>query len=138
MHGAGMCAQSFALLAKEIKQFARLAAFDFRGHGYSEHPEGEKDLSITTLVNDALEVFNYLKEYDPDATFAIMGHSMGGSVASKLAKQIYDSEDSERVIALIVIDVVEGTALEALPAMEQIVLSKPKKFKSIEDAIRWT
>ena len=30
------------------------------------------------------------------------------------------------------IDVVEGTALESLPFMRQLVLSKPKYFKSIE------
>jgi len=31
-----------------------------------------------------------------------------------------------------VIDVVEGTALEALPFMENIVNSRPKSFKSYE------
>lgn len=129
---------SFALLAREIRQFARVAAFDFRGHGYSEHPEGEADLSIETLVDDSYEVFQFLKEKYPNATFVLAGHSMGGSVACKLSKRIQESEDKERIIAIVVIDVVEGTALEALPAMEQIVLSKPKKFKSVEDAIKWT
>jgi len=38
---------------------------------------------------------------------------------------------------LIVIDVVEGTAIEALPFMEQIVQSRPKSFKDVETAIQY-
>jgi protein phosphatase methylesterase 1 len=40
-------------------------------------------------------------------------------------------------LALIVIDVVEGVALEALPYMEGIVHSRPKSFKTLEAAIKW-
>lgn len=35
LHGAGDSACSFACLAGEIKKFATLISFDFRGHGYS-------------------------------------------------------------------------------------------------------
>lgn len=40
-------------------------------------------------------------------------------------------------IALVVIDVVEGTAMEALPFMESIVHSRPSKFKTMESAVKW-
>ena len=33
LHGAGDSAQSFACLAGEVKKFATLISFDFRGHG---------------------------------------------------------------------------------------------------------
>jgi protein phosphatase methylesterase 1 len=37
-----------------------------------------------------------------------------------------------------VIDVVEGTAIEALPFMNQIIAERPKHFDSQESAIKWT
>lgn len=43
---------------------------------------------------------------------------MGGAIAAKFAEQISNSPHAPRVQGLIVIDVVEGTALEALPFME--------------------
>ena len=35
------------------------------------------------------------------------------------------------------IDVVEGSALEALPSMEVILRGRPGKFKSVDQAIEW-
>lgn len=43
----------------------------------------------------------------------------------------------ERVSALVVIDVVEGTALEALPKMLSILRSRPQKFADLKSAISW-
>ena len=37
-----------------------------------------------------------------------------------------------------IIDVVEGTALEALPFMNQILSDRPKHFDSQEAAIKWS
>jgi len=36
-----------------------------------------------------------------------------------------------------VIDVVEGTAIEALPFMNQIITDRPKHFDTLESAIKW-
>ena len=47
-------------------------------------------------------------------------------------KSLYD-----KIQALIVIDVVEGTAMEALPYMETIVKSRPEFFEDIEAAIKY-
>ena len=44
LHGAGFSATSFGCLAREIKKFASIAAFDFRGHGLNKM-ENEKNLS---------------------------------------------------------------------------------------------
>ena len=41
------------------------------------------------------------------------------------------------MIGLIVIDVVEGSAIEALPHMETILNNRPKKFSSLEDVVRY-
>jgi len=139
-HGAGHSALSFALLTKEVTKFARLASFDFRSHGYSKMENDADNLHIDNLVTDTLEVLCYLAEKYPEATFVILGHSMGGSVAARAcqaAKQMEENDLKTRVVGLLVIDVVEGTAIEALPYMEAVVNKRPKKFKSVTDAIEW-
>ena len=67
-----------------------------------------------------------------------MGHSMGGSIATKACSVAYqDKELKSRVVGLIVIDVVEGTALEALPFMESIVKQRPQQFNTPDQAVKW-
>ena len=60
---------------------------------------------------------------------------MGGSIATKTSAKIlneYKSEEwAKKLQGLFVIDVVEGSAMDALPFMENIVTSRPQEFKSI-------
>lgn len=63
----------------------------------------------------------------------VIGHSMGGAIAVNLVK----SELVRGVIGITVIDVVEGTALEALASMQSFLRSRPKHFSSIRNAIEW-
>lgn len=46
---------------------------------------------------------------------------MGGAVATKATEALLKGHFAERIQGLIVIDVVEGSAIEALPFMENIV-----------------
>jgi protein phosphatase methylesterase 1 len=41
------------------------------------------------------------------------------------------------VPGVIVLDVVEGTAVEALPIMKSILAKRPDSFASVVDAIHW-
>lgn len=76
-----------------------------------------------------------------------MGHSMGGSIATKTTAEILKNEDNpdteiykqltKKICGLIVIDVVEGSAIEALPFMENIVKQRPKAFKTVDAAIEY-
>jgi protein phosphatase methylesterase 1 len=54
---------------------------------------------------------------------------MGGSIATKTADKILKEMEghvlAKQVQGLYVIDVVEGTAMEALPMMESIVNARP-------------
>jgi protein phosphatase methylesterase 1 len=78
----------------------------------------------------------------PDKMIIIVGHSMGGSIAAKATDAILASNLAEKIQGktilanqnqgCIVIDVVEGTAIEALPFMESILSNRPKAFKSHE------
>lgn len=134
LHGAGHSALSFAVFAKHLKEHGRVFAFDFRGHG--DHTcENETDMSQETLIRDTLEIIAYLSENHPDDSIVLVGHSMGGSIACKTVERVKENEAdypyAKQIQGLFVIDVVEGTAMDALPFMEQIVTSRPKAFKSL-------
>ncbi len=64
----------------------------------------------------------------------ILGHSMGGALAvhTALTDQICG------LIGLVVIDVVEGTAMDALSSMQSFLRGRPKTFPSLEYAIEWS
>jgi len=63
---------------------------------------------------------------------------MGGSIATKATEiACNDNTLGAKIQGLIVIDVVEGTAIEALPFMENIVKNRPSSFKDPQSAIQW-
>lgn len=102
----------------------------------------DADLSQETLINDTIRVLEYINEIFPDETIIVIGHSMGGSIATKTVAEIFKNEEKypklfEKIQGLIVIDVVEGTAMEALPYMESIVKSRPSNFDSIDHAVEY-
>ena len=63
----------------------------------------------------------------------LIGHSLGGSIAVHAAH----NQNLLSLNGIVVIDVVEGTALGALSSMQSILRGRPQSFKSIEDAIKW-
>ena len=66
-----------------------------------------------------------------------MGGSIAAKVAQKIETELAGSELSKAVLGLFVIDVVEGTAMDALPFMEQIVKGRPKEFPDLKSVIRY-
>lgn len=66
---------------------------------------------------------------------------MGGAIATKACEKIsleYSQEIyAKQIQGLFVIDVVEGSALDALPFMENIVLSRPPEFKSLDSVVQY-
>jgi protein phosphatase methylesterase 1 len=58
---------------------------------------------------------------------------MGGAIAVHTAASNYVNN----LIALVVIDVVEGSALEALSSMQTFLQGRPKSFNSVEQAIEY-
>ncbi|KAJ7719621.1 Alpha/Beta hydrolase protein [Mycena maculata] len=146
-HGAGYSGLSFACLAREVREVGRgevgVLAVDSRGHGKTrttENNEGQNadmDLSITTLAADLLAT---LLAVFPDPatapTLLLVGHSMGGAVAVRACPLVQDA--GYRVTGVAVIDVVEGTALAALPHMHALLNARPDGFASVEEAVEWT
>lgn len=64
----------------------------------------------------------------------LVGHSMGGAICVHIAH----SELIPSLIGCVVIDVVEGTAMEALASMQSFLRSRPQTFKSVQQAIEWS
>lgn len=64
----------------------------------------------------------------------IAGHSMGGAIAVHIA----ELRIIPNLYGIVVIDVVEGTAMEALASMQSFLRSRPTHFKSIQHAIEWS
>lgn len=61
---------------------------------------------------------------------------MGGAIATRASLQDC-AQLLQNLSGLVVIDVVEGTALEALSGMQAILRSRPCSFASLEKAIEW-
>ena len=74
-----------------------------------------------TLIGDTMRMLEYTLETFKNKSIIILGHSMGGSISIKTMERIEAMEDCDMkkaIKGLLVIDVVEGTAMEALPFME--------------------
>lgn len=89
-------------------------------------------MSVENLVSDTILVIKEICKKYPEQSIIVVGHSMGGAIAVKTVFEASinntQEEWAKHVMGLFVIDVVEGTAMEALPFMENIVLKRPKKF----------
>ncbi|KAJ3122011.1 Protein phosphatase methylesterase 1 [Physocladia obscura] len=114
------------LLAKDG---ARVVAFDARGHG-ATICENEA-LDPLLLVADLVAIVAAVRR-DVDQEIVLIGHSMGASIVVSAANSI------PNVVAAGVIDVVEGTAIESLSHMHSVLRNRPAKFRSTDDAIKWS
>lgn len=133
LHGGGFSALSWSLVSSILSGLVtcRCAAVDLRGHGDSS-TSNNQDLSAERLSSD---VGNIIKEMygDEPPPIILVGHSMGGAIAVHTAiRHLVPS-----LIGLIVIDVVEGTAMDALSSMQSFLKGRPSIFKSLEQGIEW-
>ncbi|KAH0546371.1 protein phosphatase methylesterase 1 [Cotesia glomerata] len=129
LHGGGYSALTWAEFTKSITSMiiCRVLAMDLRGHG-DTHTTDDENLSADTLAMDVAAVIKQVTENNP---VILVGHSMGGAVAVRAAEHI------ENLAGLTVIDVVEGTAMDALTSMQSFLRSRPTSFGSISQAIEW-
>jgi non-heme chloroperoxidase len=70
----------------------RVIAFDNRGHGQSTKFHSSQDYSLDLLVNDAVNLMDYLRLTKPH----LMGYSMGARISARLA--IRESKRIDRLI----------------------------------------
>ena len=148
LHGCALSGASFALFARRLADRGgenfRVDALDLRGHG-STRTADDRDLSLDTMARDVADVCARLYR-DDDATtnedgntnvqVVLVGHSMGGAVAARVAQL----DLVRNLRGVVVIDVVEGTALASVrgEAMRAAVASRAgKTFATIADAVEW-
>jgi protein phosphatase methylesterase 1 len=152
-HGGGHSSMSWALAASLIKNSSSskhpygCIAFDYRAHGHTTF-EGPEDLSTETLVNDAFTVLSRVlptSQSDIPVPVVLVGHSVGGGVVVHLALASAANAaagNTEKVIpglsGVVVIDVVEGSALASLALMPLFLSKRPASFGCLEDAIEWS
>jgi len=60
---------------------------------------------------------------------------MGGSVVTRSCPTLL--EKRFKIAGVSVLDVVEGSAVEALPHMNSLLNARPDGFNSMEEAIEW-
>ncbi|CAB3980844.1 phosphatase methylesterase 1 [Paramuricea clavata] len=134
LHGGGFSALTWSLFTVKVTALShcQVVAVDCRGHGDSRTSD-DLDLSIETLTDDVRCVVEALYPRDPPPIILI-GHSMGGAVAVHLSAQRL----LPCLVGVVVVDVVEGTALEGLSVMQSFLKGRPKSFRSMEKAIEWS
>ena len=85
LHGAGHSALSFAALAKIMKEApydSTVVSFDFRGHG-GHYCDDETEMQQSNLIEETVYVIKHVIERFPNQSIILVGHSMGGSIATK-------------------------------------------------------
>lgn len=140
-HGAGSSGLSFAIVGAEIRKrlpSAGVLSLDARGHGSTATAvDVPLDFGLETLRNDLLTVIAQTKvqmgwkELPP---IVLVGHSLGGAVVTDLAKS-YALGSS--LLGYTVLDVVEGSAMDALQSMTTYLSTRPTGFASVQAGIDW-
>uniref|UniRef100_A0A8B9KQS0 protein phosphatase methylesterase-1 n=1 Tax=Astyanax mexicanus TaxID=7994 RepID=A0A8B9KQS0_ASTMX len=124
LHGGGHSALSWAVFtaAMTSRVTCRVLAMDLRGHGKVYH----------FFSRDVANVVRATYGEVPPP-IVLVGHSMGGAIAVHAAS----GSLLPSVVGLVVIDVVEGSAMDVLHSMQNFLKGRPRSFKSIDHAIEW-
>ena len=143
-HGAGSSGLSFAVLASEIRKLlpsAGILSLDARGHGNTVSPtssDGKQvDLCLETLSADLVAVIELTRETLQWAELPgiiLVGHSLGGAVVTDVAMK---RSLGDKVLGYAVLDVVEGSAMDALQSMQTYLSTRPAGFTSLSSGIDW-
>lgn len=140
-HGAGSSGLSFAVLGAELRKKlpnAGILSIDCRGHGSTtSEANSDPDLRLDTLSNDLFGVINATKiqmGWESLPAIILVGHSLGGAVVTDLAKT---GKLGSSLLGYAVLDVVEGSAMDALQSMQTYLSTRPTGFTSVESGIDW-
>ena len=67
-----------------------------------------------------------------DKSIMLMGHAMGGAIATKMMnlieREMEGSDLQKSIKGLIVLDITDGIARDALPFMEEVIANRPTSF----------
>lgn len=129
LHGWLDNAASFIPLAKELETQRPFFALELPGHGWSEHRPAACTYHMAENIIDVLAFANEISE---DGTFDLIGHSLGGIIASLSA-----ASAPERIGKLVLLDSMgpytDATA-QVLPQLRKAV-AKATKLQSSKLAV---
>ena len=95
------------------------------------------DLSLETLTVDFLSVLDKTRTkmgWKKMPPLILIGHSLGGAVVTDVAKS---GKLGNALLGYVVLDVVEGSAIDALQSMQTYLFTRPVGFPSVESGIEW-
>ncbi|KAJ2555002.1 hypothetical protein EV175_002400 [Coemansia sp. RSA 1933] len=134
-HGAGHSGLTFGLVSKNVHGrdpgHTTVVAPDFRAHGDTTGAN-QDDLCLERQVDDLVGLIAALFPGN-SRSIVLVGHSMGGAVVAHVAA----SRRIPHVLGLVLIDIVEGSAMDSLDAIPGFIRARPTSFASVEGAIRW-
>ncbi|WYZ34452.1 hypothetical protein EsH8_I_000728 [Colletotrichum jinshuiense] len=140
-HGAGSSGLSFAVLSSEIRKrlpSAGILCPDARGHGSTVVTDGtELNLRLDVLTEDLFSVIQLTKaqmSWQELPPVILVGHSLGGAVVTDLARS---ARLGSSLLGYGVLDVVEGSAMDALQSMLTYLSTRPTGFVSLQAGIDW-
>ncbi|KAK4981401.1 Protein phosphatase methylesterase 1 [Elasticomyces elasticus] len=146
-HGAGASGLSFACFAREVQKIlpgCGVLSLEAREHGSIVTPRVGNtrtnptlDFSIVALSSDTLNMIHLTKtrlEWPTLPPMVLIGHSLGGAVVTEIAA---NGSLGVALIGFAVLDVVEGSALEALAHMRTYLSSRPDSFATVDAAVEW-
>jgi len=142
-HGAGSSGLSFARTCMRIREGlpeAGVMSVEARNHGsvvLDAKGQISHDYSLDALADDlyAMICLTQAKlQWQSLPNVVLLGHSLGGAVVTRLACR---PSLGRQLIGYAVIDVVEGSAMDALKSMKTYLASRPASFASVEEAIDW-
>ncbi|XP_078100328.1 protein phosphatase methylesterase 1-like [Sander vitreus] len=134
LHGGGHSALSWAVFTTAIasRVTCRVLAMDLRGHGDTLVRQSD-DFSTQTMSSDIANVIGACYSETPPP-IVLIGHGVGGAIAVHTASNML----LPTTVGLVAIDVVEGSATEALHSIQNFLKGRPKSFKSMDHAIEWS
>ncbi|KAF9699419.1 hypothetical protein EKO04_002281 [Ascochyta lentis] len=142
-HGAGSSAMSLALAAKDITKAMPgigILAVEAREHGsvvWDKSGAVDNNLSIHVLGRDMVDMLFLTQQkmgWKDLPSLVLIGHSLGGAVVTHVANMnLLDN----KILGFAVLDVVEGSAMEALKSMQSYLATRPKLFNTLDAAIDW-
>ncbi|KAI3331907.1 protein phosphatase methylesterase [Xylariaceae sp. AK1471] len=148
-HGGGSSGLSFAVVGDQIRKrlpSAGIFSLDARGHGSTTLPseassqgQGQVgvDLRVETLADDlftAIQLTRQEMKWPELPPIVLVGHSMGGAAVTELARS---GKLGNALLGYVVLDVVEGSAMDALQHMQNYLSTRPAGFATLEAGIEW-
>jgi protein phosphatase methylesterase 1 len=95
------------------------------------------DLTLSTLTADLLAVIELTRaqmHWPQLPPIVLVGHSLGGAVVTNLASS---GDLGSALLGYAVLDVVEGSAIDALQSMHTYLSTRPAGFATLQAGIEW-